>query len=62
MKFRNAEYLKKSKARRKMQHPTDLKTFLLAELDICQNKVVKQHIQKTLEALENAATRPAPEA
>ena len=45
-----------------MQHPTDLKTFLLAELDICQNKVVKQHIQKTLEALENAATQPAPEA
>jgi len=38
-----------------MQHPTDLKTFLQAELTLCQNKVVRDHIKKTLEALENAA-------
>jgi len=64
MKFRTAEYLKTRKAQRKMQHPTDLKTFLKAELDICQNKVVKQHIQKTLESLENGFTteQPAPDA
>ena len=64
MKFRNAEYLKKRKARSKMQHPTDLKTFLMAELDICQNKVVKQHIKKTLDALDQsfAGNQSAPEA
>ena len=63
MKFRTAEYLKTRKAQRKMQHPTDLKTFLKAELDICQNKVVKQHIQKTLEELDKGFTaQPTPEA
>jgi hypothetical protein len=51
MKYRTLEYLKKSKARKRMQHPTDLETFLKAELDICENSVVRKHIKKTLEQL-----------
>ena len=42
-----------------MQHPADLKTFLMAELDICQNKVVKQHIRKTLETLDTSFSEQA---
>jgi len=54
MKYRTIEYMKKSKARRLMQHPTDLKSFLKAELDICENSVVRKHIKKTLEQLDPA--------
>jgi hypothetical protein len=52
MKWRTANYIKKVKARKKMQHPTDLVTFLKAELDICENRVVKQHILSTLNLLD----------
>ena len=54
MKWRTLTYLKKVKARKKMQHPTDLVSFLKAELDICENHVVKQHIISTLTQLNQA--------
>jgi len=56
MKYRTIEYLKKTKARKHMQHPGDLKSFLRAELDICENTVVRKHIQKTMEQLEHPQT------
>ncbi len=59
MKFRTIEYIKKSKARKHMQHPSDLGTFLKAELDICENSVVRKHIKKTLEQLSTSASRKA---
>lgn len=46
-----------------MQHPTDLKTFLEAELTLCHNTTIRKHIKKTLEELEHfPETHPAPEA
>ncbi|OJW79859.1 MAG: hypothetical protein BGO69_13555 [Bacteroidetes bacterium 46-16] len=63
MKFRTIEYLKRRKAQRRMQHPTDLKTFLEAELTLCHNTTIRKHIKKTLEELEHfPETHPAPEA
>jgi len=53
MNYRTKEYLKRRKAIIRMQHPTDLKTFLKAELDLCDSRVVKTHILKTLEQLEH---------
>lgn len=58
MKFRTIEYLKRRKAQRKMQHPTDLKSFLEAELTLCHNTVIRKHIKKTLETLDNADVQP----
>ena len=54
MKYRTIEYMKKTKARRHMQHPSDLKTFLKAELDICENSVVRKHIKKTMDLLDKS--------
>jgi hypothetical protein len=52
MNNRTAAYLKRRRAANIMQHPTDLKTFLKAELDLCDSRVVKKHILQTLEQLE----------
>ena len=58
LKFRTIEYIKKRKARAKMQHPGDLASFLKAEMDLCNSGVVKKHIRKTLEQLEEGMNRP----
>ena len=61
MKFRTIEYLKRRKAQRKMQHPTDLRSFLQAELTLCHNTAIRKHIKKTMEELDNFATQhPVP--
>jgi hypothetical protein len=63
MKFRTIEYLKRRKAQKKMQHPTDLRSFLEAELTLCHNTAIRKHIKKTMEDLDNfTAPQPAPEA
>jgi len=55
MKNRTLDYIKKRKARYAMQHPTDLKSFLMAELDICENAVVKKHIIRTMAELDSGS-------
>ncbi len=63
MKFRTIEYLKRRKAQKKMQHPTDLRSFLEAELTLCHNTAIRKHIKKTMEDLDNfTAPQPAREA
>jgi hypothetical protein len=53
MKNRNVIYFSKNKALKILERPiqADLKTFLSATFALSHNKVVKNHIQKTLHEL-----------
>lgn len=59
MNKRNVIYFSKNKALKILEHPiqADLKTFLSATFAISRNRVVKNHIQNTLQALETPVYR-----
>lgn len=52
MKQRTKDYICKQKAKRVMQHPGDLKEFLIAEYDSSRNFLVKNDIRKMIDDLE----------
>lgn len=52
MKNRSKNYFNKTRARKTLEHPTDLKTFLKAEFDLTCNSFVKKDILRVIEQLE----------
>ncbi|HXS35318.1 MAG TPA: hypothetical protein VN721_01345 [Flavipsychrobacter sp.] len=53
MKYRTIKYLKRQKALKNMQHPSDLKSFLKAEFEASKSVLVKKHILDTLHGLNH---------
>jgi hypothetical protein len=51
MKQRTKDYIARRKARQVMQHPDDLRSFLIAEHDSSRNILVKKDIKKMIDAL-----------
>lgn len=52
MKQRTKDYLNRKKARAVMLHPTDLKSFLVAEYESSRNLVVKKDVLKMINELD----------
>jgi hypothetical protein len=52
MKQRSRDYMYRKKAQCTMRHPTNLKSFLIAEHDASRNIVVKKDIMKMIARLE----------
>lgn len=57
MKQRTRDYMDRKKAQCAMRHPTDLKSFLIAEHDASRNIVVKKDIMKMIARLEELESK-----
>lgn len=55
MKQRTKDYLERKKARNEMNHPMDLKSFLVAEYNSSRNLVVKKDVKNMIDALDKAS-------
>lgn len=58
MDQRTKSYMDRKKALRSMQHPGDLKTFLIAEYNSSRNFLVKRDISKLIDELEAFEKKP----
>jgi len=53
MKNRTIQYFRKLRAKKIMEHPfqADLATFLSATMELCNSRIVKNHVKDTLHEL-----------
>ena len=54
MKQRTKDYLDRRKARNEMNHPLDLKSFLIAEYNSSRSIIVKKDVKNMIDALDKA--------
>ena len=57
MKQRTKDYMFRKRAQRSLQHPSDLRTLLIAEYNSSRNFLVKKDISKLIDELETSTKK-----